>query len=54
MKLAYSAASPYVRKVRVVMAEKKLSPKEAAIEFVKEFLGVVGEGECEVRQVYQG
>ncbi len=27
--------------------------KEAAIEFVKEFLGVVGEGECEVRQVYE-
>jgi hypothetical protein len=28
--------------------------KQAAIEFVKEFLGVVGEGECELRQVYQG
>ena len=28
--------------------------KEHAIELVKEFLGVVGEGECEVRQIFEG
>ena len=27
--------------------------KEHAIELVKEFLGVVGEGECELRQIFQ-
>jgi hypothetical protein len=27
--------------------------KQAAIEFVKEFLAVVGEGECEIRQIYE-
>jgi len=27
--------------------------KEEAIEFVKGFLNVVGEGECEVRQLYE-
>jgi len=26
--------------------------KEAAVEYVKEFLKVVGQGECELRQVY--
>ncbi|MFN7996232.1 MAG: YciI family protein [Bryobacteraceae bacterium] len=28
--------------------------KEDAIRFVKEFLEVVGEGECELRQIYDG
>lgn len=27
--------------------------KEAAVEYVKEFLAIVGQGECEIRQVYQ-
>ena len=27
--------------------------KEEAIDFVRDFLGVVGEGECELRQVYE-
>jgi hypothetical protein len=28
--------------------------KEAAIEMAKKFLGVAGEGECELREIYQG
>jgi hypothetical protein len=27
--------------------------KEEAIEYVKRFLNVVGEGECELRQLYE-
>lgn len=27
--------------------------KQEAVEFVKEFLNVVGQGECELRQVYE-
>jgi hypothetical protein len=28
--------------------------KEAAVGFIKEFLAIVGQGECELRQVYEG
>ena len=31
----------------------KANSKEEALEFVKRFLNVVGEGECELRQLYE-
>jgi hypothetical protein len=32
----------------------KADSKEAAIEFVRQFLKVAGDGECELRQLYEG
>jgi hypothetical protein len=32
----------------------RANSKQEAIQLVKDFLGAVGDGECEVRQIYEG
>lgn len=35
------------------LAVLQANSKEEAIEYVKQFLGVAGDGECELRQLYE-
>jgi hypothetical protein len=47
---------PFTESKEVVggLAILQANSKEEAIELVKEFLDVAGDGECELRQLYDG
>jgi hypothetical protein len=47
---------PFAESKEVVggLAILQANSKEEAIELVKEFLAVAGDGECELRQLYDG
>jgi hypothetical protein len=47
---------PFAESKEVVggLAILRANSKEEAIELVKEFLAVAGDGECEIRQLYDG
>jgi hypothetical protein len=45
----FTEAKEVVGGLAIIQAKSK----QEAIEFVKEFLAVVGEGECELRQLYE-
>jgi len=46
---------PFTESKEVVggLAVLQANSKEEAIEYVKQFLGVAGDGECELRQLYE-